>query len=186
MTEIERKPLVERQLTAARLRLLDLTMRNRLLNYYSTKRRSVEIVNENPFIVFERLVIKEKAMSFRALYDDADVNYDDAEAPVRFDFEDNGGNESKKLGNTIADDIEKAELNIESSEETIKSDQQTSSDSIASSEASQPSHYLEVGDSKNNPEQIINTEPKRFVDLQPLVVEKNCETEKIFIIFFTK
>lgn len=58
--------IIERELEQARERLLDLTMRNRLLNFRPTKRSTIEIIDELAREVYGRLVIEEKPMQFRA------------------------------------------------------------------------------------------------------------------------
>ena len=57
---------IDRQLQAARQRLLDLTMRNRLLNFRPTKRKTIQVVDEIPREVFDILVLQEKMLTFRA------------------------------------------------------------------------------------------------------------------------
>jgi very-short-patch-repair endonuclease len=54
------------QLAQAREKLLDLTLRNRLLNYRPSKLRSVSVIGESPAEIFEALVLKEKPLTFRA------------------------------------------------------------------------------------------------------------------------
>lgn len=54
------------QLEENRKKLLDLTLRNRLINYRSTKARTLRIINENPLDIYETLVLKEKQLKFRA------------------------------------------------------------------------------------------------------------------------
>jgi len=53
------------QLEQARQKLLDLSMRNRLLNYRPSKQRSITVVGEAPAEVYEILVLKEKPLHFR-------------------------------------------------------------------------------------------------------------------------
>jgi len=50
----------------ARKKLLDLTLRNRLINYRPTKARTLRIINEDPLDIYEILVLKEKQLKFRA------------------------------------------------------------------------------------------------------------------------
>jgi hypothetical protein len=57
---------VAKQLQAARQRLLDLTMRNRLLNFFPTKRKTIQVIDEIPREVFDILVLQERVMEFRA------------------------------------------------------------------------------------------------------------------------
>jgi hypothetical protein len=57
---------IERQLQAARQRLLDLTMRNRLLNFRPTKRKTIQGIDEIPREVFDILALQERVMEFRA------------------------------------------------------------------------------------------------------------------------
>ena len=45
---------------AARERLLDLTLRNRLLNFRLSKQRTIHIVDEIPKEIFDILVLKER------------------------------------------------------------------------------------------------------------------------------
>jgi superfamily I DNA and/or RNA helicase len=55
---------VERQLEAARQKLLDLTMRNRLLNYRPSKARTIKVVDEIPKEIYDILVLLERNMQF--------------------------------------------------------------------------------------------------------------------------
>ncbi|MDE0086432.1 MAG: DUF4011 domain-containing protein, partial [Candidatus Poribacteria bacterium] len=57
---------INNQLELARERLLDLTLRNRLLNFRPSNRRSIKIVDEIPREIFEILVLKERLMDFKA------------------------------------------------------------------------------------------------------------------------
>ena len=57
---------VAEHLEDARKKLLDLTLRNRLINYRPTKARTLKIINENPLDIYEILVLKEKSLKFRA------------------------------------------------------------------------------------------------------------------------
>ena len=54
------------QIEDARKRLLDFTLRNRLLNFRATKSRTIRIVNPASMDIYDALVLKEKALSFRA------------------------------------------------------------------------------------------------------------------------
>ena len=56
---------VETQLQEARQRLLDLTGRNRLLNYRPSKRRTIRVIDEIPKEIFDILVLQEKVMQFK-------------------------------------------------------------------------------------------------------------------------
>lgn len=55
---------IQQQIEVARQKLLDLTMRNRLLNFKPSKLRTLRIVDEIPREIYDILVLKEKAMSF--------------------------------------------------------------------------------------------------------------------------
>lgn len=55
---------IQNQLHALRQNLLDLTMRNHLLNFRSTRARTTRIVDEIPTELYDILVLKEKAMAF--------------------------------------------------------------------------------------------------------------------------
>jgi very-short-patch-repair endonuclease/DNA polymerase III delta prime subunit len=57
---------IEEQLEAARRSLLDLSMRNRLLNYKQAKARTIKVADELPREVYDFLVLNERAMEFRA------------------------------------------------------------------------------------------------------------------------
>ena len=57
---------IEKQLESARQRLLDLTFRNRLLNFRPSKRRSIQIIDEIPREIFDILVLNERVMDFKA------------------------------------------------------------------------------------------------------------------------
>lgn len=56
---------IEKQLQSARERLLDLTLRNRLLNFRPSKRRTIQVVDEIPKEIFNILVLKERVMQFK-------------------------------------------------------------------------------------------------------------------------
>ncbi|MCH7519443.1 MAG: DUF4011 domain-containing protein [Candidatus Dadabacteria bacterium] len=58
---------IENQIEKARTSLLDLTMRNRLLNFRTTKRRTLRIMDEIPREIYDILVIKERVMEFLPL-----------------------------------------------------------------------------------------------------------------------
>ncbi|HYC58056.1 MAG TPA: DUF3320 domain-containing protein [Thermoanaerobaculia bacterium] len=57
---------IARELESARQRLLDLTLRNRLLNYRPSALRSIRVTSELPAEIYDALVLREKAMEFRA------------------------------------------------------------------------------------------------------------------------
>ena len=59
------KEPIARELEAARQRLLDLTLRNRLLNYRPSALRSIRVVGELPAEIYDALVLREKALEFR-------------------------------------------------------------------------------------------------------------------------
>ena len=56
---------IEKQLQSARERLLDPTLRNRLLNFRPSKRRTIQVVDEIPKEIFNLLVLKERMMQFK-------------------------------------------------------------------------------------------------------------------------
>ena len=56
---------IEKKLQSARERLLDLTLRNRLLNFRPSKRRTIQVVDEIPKEIFNILVLKERMMQFK-------------------------------------------------------------------------------------------------------------------------
>ncbi|MBN2490247.1 MAG: DUF3320 domain-containing protein [Planctomycetes bacterium] len=72
---------LERQLGEARRKLLDLTLRNRLLNHRPSPRRSLGIVDELASEVYQRLVLEEKAMGFRPAPEPGQAAAGDEEAP---------------------------------------------------------------------------------------------------------
>jgi len=55
---------IEKRLEELRNNLLDLSMRNRLLNFRPTRARTVRVVDEIPREIYDILVLQEKAMSF--------------------------------------------------------------------------------------------------------------------------
>ena len=73
---------IDEQLNRARRELLDLTLRNSLLNFRSSKARGLKIVNESPREIFKILVVERRAMSFRATRTQADegASTDDGQA----------------------------------------------------------------------------------------------------------
>jgi len=61
---------IREQVEQARKRLLDLTMRNRLLNFRPLKRGTLKIIDEIPREVYDILVIQGKTMDFKPTTDD--------------------------------------------------------------------------------------------------------------------
>lgn len=55
---------IEKQLAVAREKLLDLTLRNRLLNFRATKATTIRVVDEIPREIYDIVVLNEKSMSF--------------------------------------------------------------------------------------------------------------------------
>ncbi|RIE16725.1 DUF3320 domain-containing protein [Candidatus Cryosericum septentrionale] len=79
-------PRLEQKLDDARRSLLDLTMRNRLLNYRPTKARSLRVLGIDPRVAFDVLVNQEKAIVVRGRTDLESVT-----ARGLFDGETNAG-----------------------------------------------------------------------------------------------
>jgi len=57
---------VKVELELLRQKLLDLSLNNNLLNYAPSKKRTIEIKNENISEIYDILVIQEKTMRFKA------------------------------------------------------------------------------------------------------------------------
>lgn len=72
---------IEEKVRMARQRLLDLTLRNRLLNYYPSGRRTIQVVDEISREIFDILVLQEKTMQFKP----SEVS--DEEIPLLFEEE---------------------------------------------------------------------------------------------------
>ncbi len=62
----------QRQIDIARKSLLDLTNRNRLINFKLTKNTSLKVVDELPTEIYNLLVIQEKSMAFKATIENLD------------------------------------------------------------------------------------------------------------------
>ena len=62
-------PIIDK-IERARTELLDLSLRNRLLNYRPLKSRGIEVVDEIPSVVFDFLVHKGRSMSFLSRRDE--------------------------------------------------------------------------------------------------------------------
>lgn len=56
---------IAHELEGARQKLLDLTLRNRLLNYRPSQLRSIRVTGELPAEIYDALVLREKALEFR-------------------------------------------------------------------------------------------------------------------------
>lgn len=67
-------PDISKQLQAARAELLDLTLRNPLLNYRQLQARGLEFRHEDLQPLFNRLVSDEKGIGFLAKQEEADPN----------------------------------------------------------------------------------------------------------------
>ena len=80
---------IERQLEAARQNLLDLTRRNRLLNFRSTKSRTIEIIGPITPEIGKALVSEESYFSFSARGEIATRGKDSAEEIDEFQDSEN-------------------------------------------------------------------------------------------------
>ena len=58
---------IEQQIAAARQKLLDLSMRNRLLNFKPSKTSTLQIIDEIPCEIFDLLVLQEKKLEFKPI-----------------------------------------------------------------------------------------------------------------------
>jgi hypothetical protein len=109
---------IEVQLEQARRSLLDLTLRNRLLNFREATSLTIKIVDELPDEVFRILVSEGKQMSFLASEDDeplVDVETDEAPQPRHLD---------KKLQTAHSEEVlQKRMLRISSNARTILEEQ---------------------------------------------------------------
>ena len=75
----DNRQMILSELEKARNRLLDMTMRNRLLNFIPTKRSTVQILKESPKEVFAKLVNGQQAMTFKGLKDLETEDVDDGD-----------------------------------------------------------------------------------------------------------
>ena len=78
--------IVEERLKRWKNKLIDLSKRNRLLNFKPTKLTTVRIVDEIPSAIYETIVLNEKSMSFLPVNpedEDDDDPYEDADAFVK-------------------------------------------------------------------------------------------------------
>ncbi|MBW6518346.1 MAG: DUF4011 domain-containing protein [ANME-2 cluster archaeon] len=55
---------IEKQLEFARQSLLDFTMRNKLLNFRTSKARTIKVIDEIPSEIYNFLVLQQKKMEF--------------------------------------------------------------------------------------------------------------------------
>ena len=79
-THVGTTEVIAQRLEISRRELLDLGLRNPLLNYRLLRARGLEVVDEIPALVFRQLVQQGRAMAFLPLMDGEEV----FEAVVRF------------------------------------------------------------------------------------------------------
>lgn len=65
--------VTEDELEKARQKLLDLTLRNRLINFTPTKTSTIKVIDEVPREVYGRIVLEEKSMEFRFTPDSSET-----------------------------------------------------------------------------------------------------------------
>ena len=70
----DNKEYLREQIEALRLKLLDLSMRNNLLNFRPSKRRTIRVIDEIPSEIYDILVLQEKNMRFNECDDDIYVS----------------------------------------------------------------------------------------------------------------
>src|SRR5207237_5967165 len=76
---------IRSRLESARQELLDLGLRNPLLNYRTLRSRGVEMTGEVPAFVFQRLARERRSMRFLAVKEDADTAPPAANAEAQTD-----------------------------------------------------------------------------------------------------
>ncbi|HEX8618201.1 MAG TPA: DUF4011 domain-containing protein, partial [Thermoanaerobaculia bacterium] len=69
---------IARELDGVRQKLLDLTLRNRLLNYRPSQLRSIRVTGEVPAEIYDALVLREKTLEFRGTGAKRNASSDDA------------------------------------------------------------------------------------------------------------
>src|SRR5437773_1526774 len=58
---------IARELEKARQNLIDLTLRNRLLNYRTSTVRTIRVIDEVPAEIYDALVLRERTLEFRGI-----------------------------------------------------------------------------------------------------------------------
>ena len=111
---------IKAKLDELRTKLLDLTNRNRLLNFRLTKRRSVQIFDELPNQVYQRLVNDELGFYLKPFDDEDDDNAatssDDGELSADLDLTEPDFDNAPHHN----DDQLQTHLNVEKLETTLK------------------------------------------------------------------
>src|SRR5436190_12695238 len=72
---------IARELEKARQNLIDLTLRNRLLNYRTSAVRTIRVIDEVPAEIYEALVLREKTLEFRGVGSGSALVRDEASDP---------------------------------------------------------------------------------------------------------
>ena len=106
----------------SRKELLDLGLRNPLLNYRTLKDRGVEVVDEIPSAVFDILVRKERAMSFLPRPDD-DKDYELGQPEDDSDVLDQRHTDSRLQTNEASDRLQSRLLNTYYAANTVIQEQ---------------------------------------------------------------
>ncbi len=133
---------VEKQLDAARQQLLDLTLRNRLLNFRKTRRSTLTVIDEIPREIYDLLVLREKAMQF--LHAPEVVEEEEAPAPEESDTE-AGNPTEEETAPPLHPDSEVAveEEEAPASEETTPHSEATTEEAPPASEDSDDGNLTE-------------------------------------------
>lgn len=69
---------IDKQIEEARSRLLDLTLRNRLINFKPSSRRSMRILSSDPAAIYDHLVLEERALAFLPKQEEPSAEIDPA------------------------------------------------------------------------------------------------------------
>ena len=111
---ISEKEEIGSQVESLRQNLLDLSMRNSLINFKPSKRRTIRIVDEIPREIYDILVIQEKNMHFtdykpRDIYEENESVFDEP-FEKRWQPHRSGTLEKKYVDNYLQTDLKKEDL----------------------------------------------------------------------------
>lgn len=93
---------VVKELEALRQNLLDLSLRNNLLNYRPSQKRTISIADRNPGEIYELFVLKEKSMKFRSKTRSRKGNKTEEEEEIEDEAQENDNGFLRTIGKYLA------------------------------------------------------------------------------------
>lgn len=152
---------VQQQLEEARQSLLDMSMRNKLLNFQEYKRSTARVVDEVPSEVYRRLVVDGHTMYFQPGEGDADSDVEVLDREEAVEVDDEGSWRCRLCAEPDEGDEESS---TSSEDEETPEDAKTDHEGIVEAETTTQEHPDDVGESTTPRDAAVFLDEEGFLD----------------------